>query len=546
MQWFHALRLRTKLFVAFASVVAFVAVLGAFAISRLAAVDAHMNVVAEDWLPSVEKASAISTVAATLRTKQYQHVTAASAAAMDSTERDIAQTSEELAGLQRDYDRLVSNPEERALFEEFSRHYAAYSGEWSEIEKLSRAGRKTEAGAAMTGRARDEFAAVRSTLDKIVTLNETGARSARDAARAVYASARLWTIVVMLGCMVVGLVIAQLLGRMLGVAIGGVQAASQQVAAAAEQISAGSQSLAQGASEQASSIEEIASSIGELASMSAQMAGNAREASALSSTTNALTEQGTARMRGLSTALGEIKTSAGRTAVVIKTIEEIAFQTNLLALNAAVEAARAGEAGRGFAVVAEEVRALAQRSSAAARETAAIIGATVEQIAGGVQAGGEASRQFDEITRHTARTTELVAEIAAATEQQAEGVRQINEALDQMSRVTQLNAANAEESAAAAEELTGQAVQLRTTMVVLMEGGEHESSEAQLARVLATATPRPAKAPTPVKFAASSNGRSRFARANGHTAEHAPSDARATAALAARLVPFDGDEPVGF
>jgi methyl-accepting chemotaxis protein len=159
-------------------------------------------------------------------------------------------------------------------------------------------------------------------------------------------------------------------------------------------------------------------------------------------------------MRALSGALGEIKTSASQTAAIVRTIEEIAFQTNLLALNAAVEAARAGDAGRGFAVVAEEVRALALRSSAAAKETAAVIGGTVTQVEQGVRLGVEAARQFEGITNQVQHTSRLVAEIATAARQQADGVQQINQTLDQMNAVTQQSAANARESAAAAEDLS--------------------------------------------------------------------------------------------
>ena len=243
-----------------------------------------------------------------------------------------------------------------------------------------------------------------------------------------------------------------------------VSVSSEQVAAAAGQIAAGSQALATGASEQAANLEEVASSVTELSSMAAQMENSAQEARKLTTESVSATERGAARMREMLTALGGIKTSADRSASVIRTIEEIAFQTNLLALNAAVEAARAGDAGRGFAVVAEEVRALALRASAAARETGAIIGGTVQQVEGGVAVGADVAREFDDVARQVERTTQLVAQLAAAAEQQAEGVRQINGSLDQMNGLTQQTAASAEESASAAAELTGQAGQMQRTV----------------------------------------------------------------------------------
>jgi methyl-accepting chemotaxis protein len=190
--------------------------------------------------------------------------------------------------------------------------------------------------------------------------------------------------------------------------------------------------------------------------MAAQSAGNATEARALAGDTSRATEQGIEQMRALSVALGEIRESAGQTAAIVRTIEQIAFQTNLLALNAAVEAARAGDAGRGFAVVAEEVRALALRSSTAAGDTATIIGSTVVQVERGVNLGAEVARHFEGITRQVGHTSALVAEIAAAAKQQSDGVQQINQSLGQMNVVTQQVAGSADQSAEAAGDLSEQ------------------------------------------------------------------------------------------
>jgi methyl-accepting chemotaxis protein len=243
----------------------------------------------------------------------------------------------------------------------------------------------------------------------------------------------------------------------LAAALREVGAASEQVSAAGGQIAGGSQALAQGASEQAASLEEVAASVQELNAMAERSADNAREARALASATQTGATAGTAKMGALATALDAIKGSADQTAKIVKTIDEIAFQTNLLALNAAVEAARAGDAGRGFAVVAEEVRALALRSAEAARSTAALIEESVQRVAGGVGLGREVAAEFGEVTRRVERTAEVVSEIAAAAEQQTSGVRQITEAIGEMNGVTQQTAANAEESAAASEELSAQA-----------------------------------------------------------------------------------------
>jgi methyl-accepting chemotaxis protein len=138
-------------------------------------------------------------------------------------------------------------------------------------------------------------------------------------------------------------------------------------------------------------------------------------------------------------------------------IDGIAFQTNILALNAAVEAARAGEQGRGFAVVATEVRNLAQRSAAAAKEIKALISDSVGKVESGSRLVDEAGRTMDEIVASVKRVTDIMAEIAAASIEQSSGIEQVNQAITQMDEVTQRNAALVEEAAAAAESLEEQA-----------------------------------------------------------------------------------------
>jgi len=141
-------------------------------------------------------------------------------------------------------------------------------------------------------------------------------------------------------------------------------------------------------------------------------------------------------------------------------IDGIAFQTNILALNAAVEAARAGEQGRGFAVVATEVRGLAQRSAAAAKEIKALIDASVEKVASGTRLVGEAGHSMADIVTQVKRANDLVSEISAASLEQTTGIGQIGDAVTQLDQVTQQNAALVEESAAAAESLKVQSAQL--------------------------------------------------------------------------------------
>ncbi|MBD3421343.1 MAG: hypothetical protein GF398_14600 [Chitinivibrionales bacterium] len=235
---------------------------------------------------------------------------------------------------------------------------------------------------------------------------------------------------------------------------------SNQVSSASEQLSSSSQQLSEGASEQASSLEEISSSLEEMASMTRQNSDNTVQADSLVKDSNELVGQGKAAMERMNTAINEIKNSSDETAKIIKTIDEIAMQTNLLALNAAVEAARAGEAGRGFAVVAEEVRSLAQRSAEAAKVTSELIANSQGNAERGVGLAEEAHGSIISIAESSTRISSLISEITAASKEQAQGIDQVNTAVAQMDKVTQSNAANAEESASAGEELSGQAQQL--------------------------------------------------------------------------------------
>ncbi len=248
---------------------------------------------------------------------------------------------------------------------------------------------------------------------------------------------------------------------------------------AANHVSDASIELADGATQQAAGMEESAASLEELTSMTKQNAENVVLASSMTEESRKSAETAQKSMKRMSKAMMSIKTSADETAIIMKTIDEIAFQTNLLALNAAVEAARAGEKGAGFAVVADEVRSLALRSSNAAKNTSQLITESQENVINGVNVADEVGRILSAIVGNILKVNEITHEIAVASDEQAEGVNQISQAVHLVDQVTQSNAAISEQSASASKELAGLASSLNgliTHLTDIINDGSTDNS----------------------------------------------------------------------
>ena len=236
----------------------------------------------------------------------------------------------------------------------------------------------------------------------------------------------------------------------------------EQVTATSIQLTDASKQLSMETSEQASSIEETSATMEESASMLQQNSLNIKQVTQLAEETKLAVENTDHKMQGMMGSMIEFKKSSDQIAKIIKVIDDIAFQTNILALNAAIEAARAGEAGMGFAVVAEEVRNLAGRSAQAAKDTTAIIEANIGLSNKGVAETGNVKEALEEITIQANKVSQLMAEIAAASMEQTQGITQVNIAIAAIETVTQHNAANAEQTAAASEELSIHAQKMQT------------------------------------------------------------------------------------
>jgi methyl-accepting chemotaxis protein len=242
--------------------------------------------------------------------------------------------------------------------------------------------------------------------------------------------------------------------------VGEVRSGTDLIASASSEIANGNLDLSSRTEQQAASLEETASSMEELTATVKQNADNSRQANQLATTASEVAVKGGAVVGQVVGTMSAINESAKKIADIIGVIDGIAFQTNILALNAAVEAARAGEQGRGFAVVATEVRNLAQRSAAAAKEIKELINDSVEKVDAGSRLVNEAGATMAEVVASVKRVSNVINEITVASNEQASGIDQINQAITQMDEVTQQNASLVEEAAAAAGSLQEQAKHL--------------------------------------------------------------------------------------
>jgi methyl-accepting chemotaxis protein len=272
-----------------------------------------------------------------------------------------------------------------------------------------------------------------------------------------------------------------------------VRSGTDTIATASAEISAGNMDLSSRTEQQAGSLGTTASTVEELTGTVRQNADNARQASQLSIAASEIATQGGAVVDQVVQTMGAINDSSKKIVDIISVIDGIAFQTNILALNAAVEAARAGEQGRGFAVVAGEVRTLAQRSAAAAKEIKALIVDSVSKVEDGTKLVDRAGMTMSDVVDSIRKVSDIVAEIASASGEQSTGIEQVNKAIADMDSSTQHNAALVEESAAAATALRDQADRLAEVVALF------HLDDKTMTAPKAALSPAPARAVVPVK-----------------------------------------------
>jgi methyl-accepting chemotaxis protein len=462
------------------------------------------------------------------------------------------------AAIVQDVSKLISSENDRASLQNIVRAAQAYSGPESEFLRLAAAGNFDEARKELLDKVGPAEGAYIEAIGKFATsLAEEARESSRESA-ASYESSRSRMLVLSLLAILLAGVVAFLFSRRLRLQLGGepsyaarvatsiangdltmqvnvkdgdqrslmyaiaqmatslrqlvgeVAGGARVVADTSEQIAQGNVDLSQRTEEQACTLEETASSMEELTSTVMQNAESAKQANRLAHGASDVARKGGVVVGQVVSTMTAISDSSRKIADIIAVIDSIAFQTNILALNAAVEAARAGEQGRGFAVVAAEVRNLAQRSAAAAKEIKALISDSVDKVDAGTRLVDAAGKTMNEIVDSVKGVTDLIAEIAAASQEQSTGIEQVNLAVTQMEQVVQQNASLVEEATAATESMKEQAGSLMQTVSRFKLGGEQpmayegvRSSEPRAAsRIAAHRAPRPrAERPAPLRGA---------------------------------------------
>ena len=438
---------------------------------RINALNEQVHHLATNTVPSVKVLNEANNAITLAGRSARRMVLAADASAREKAETTY--TSAKSTAMKKcvEYDDLVSDKRDRELFAVATAARDRFFAATDKLVAASKGSDKAQAQQLLTDEVDPALERSIEAFGEDVDYNSKLADESTKKAGEIVASSYAAILTNLALATLAGLLIGWWTVRMARSELGGVsdslESGATHTSSASSQLTSSSQSLAEGCAEQGSSVAETSAALEQMSVMIRSTADNAERAKAFATQARHAAQAGAETMAEMNTAMQAIEASSAEVAKIVKNIDEIAFQTNILALNAAVEAARAGEAGAGFAVVADEVRSLAQRSAAAARETADKIEAAIANSRRGSVSCEKVGESLHEIVQKVGAADGLVAEISTAAKEQAQGIQQVGLAMTQMDKVTQANASSAAETASAAEELNSQARNLQDLVLHL-------------------------------------------------------------------------------
>ena len=533
------LTIKAKIGLGFATILSMFAVVTAIGISRVNAISDSLTHIGD--INSVKQRYAIN-----FRGSVHDRAISLRDVVVVESPAELKEALADIARLSADYEKSAVlldkmfhevpdiSPDERAILTSIKEIEARTLPLIQKVVTLREAGDTAQAMQLMLSDARPSFVTWLARINKFIDLQEAKNNAASTGARAMASGFQTFMLIMCMAALIVGAVIAWLVIKTIRRALGGepteasaiaksiaegdltvpitldkndsssviftmkqmrdslvtivtqVRTSTDNIATVSGQIASGNMDLSSRTEQQGSALEKTAASMEEFTSTVKQNADNARQANRLAASASDIAVKGGEAVTEVVNTMEGINEASKKIVDIISVIDGIAFQTNILALNAAVEAARAGEQGRGFAVVATEVRSLAQRSAAAAKEIKTLIGDSVEKVESGSKLVEEAGNTMSQVVESVKRVTDIMAEITAASQEQASGIEQVNQAVAQMDEVTQQNTSLVEEAAAASQSMQDEATNLaQTVRVFKLSGMQSVSAVLQITKAVA-------------------------------------------------------------